>query len=133
MFENSRDAISNYSSKLVLINGDIALDGLGLSQSDREMLTNNVEIVFHCAAIVRFDKNIKETGNINVCGTLRMLKLAEEMKRLRSFTYMSTAFCQSYQMELKEEHYPTNLNAMEVVRSIQTWDNDALDKLTSEL
>ena len=32
---------------------------LGISQSDREMLVKNINVVFHSAATVRFDEPLK--------------------------------------------------------------------------
>lgn len=36
------------------VNGDVSLPGLGLSPEDRKMLCENVEIVYHGAATVRY-------------------------------------------------------------------------------
>lgn len=36
------------------VSGDVALPGLGLSPEDRKMLTENVTIVYHAAATVRY-------------------------------------------------------------------------------
>lgn len=41
------------------IKGDITKDGLALSQSDRQLLCDNVHIVFNCAASVKLDEPLK--------------------------------------------------------------------------
>ena len=46
-------------SKLVPLKGDIAEENLGLSDEDWELLANSVQIVFHSAATVRFDEELK--------------------------------------------------------------------------
>jgi thioester reductase-like protein len=41
--------------KVVAIEGDISFPNLGLSDCDRKILTEQVHIVFHVAASVKFD------------------------------------------------------------------------------
>lgn len=42
-----------------VISGDCSLQDLGISESDRKLLAENVSIVYHCAATVRFDETLK--------------------------------------------------------------------------
>lgn len=42
-----------------MISGDCSLQDLGISESDRKLLAENVSIVYHCAATVRFDETLK--------------------------------------------------------------------------
>ena len=46
-------------AKLIPIAGDILEPNLGLSKEDIETVTENVSIVFHSAASVRFDEPIE--------------------------------------------------------------------------
>ena len=48
-----------FRSKLVAIEGDLLLPAMGISQEDEMKLIDNVNIVFHSAATVRFDEPIK--------------------------------------------------------------------------
>lgn len=54
-----RDIGGDWRSKIVPVKGDIAEENLGMSDEDWEMLQENVEIVFHSAATVRFDEDLK--------------------------------------------------------------------------
>jgi fatty acyl-CoA reductase len=45
--------------KLIPIEGDITADGLGLKKIDRNTIIDNVSVVFHSAADVTFDANLK--------------------------------------------------------------------------
>jgi fatty acyl-CoA reductase len=49
----------DFKKKLVAIEGDLELKGLGISEQDRQTLRDNVNIVFHSAATVRFDEPLK--------------------------------------------------------------------------
>jgi fatty acyl-CoA reductase len=70
------------SRKLVAIAGDISLTNLGLSAADRQLLAQRVSIVFHSAAMIRFDLPLRQMVIINVRGTKYVLDLAKEMKNL---------------------------------------------------
>jgi fatty acyl-CoA reductase len=48
-----------YKKKFVIVEGDLLDENLGLSDQDRLLLINNVNIVFHSAATVRFDEPLK--------------------------------------------------------------------------
>lgn len=59
MFDKVREAVVDFKSKVVPVMGDIAEENLGLSEEDWEMLQESIEIVFHSAATVRFDEDLK--------------------------------------------------------------------------
>lgn len=117
--------------KVHFIKGDISIDELDLSQQDRHELIENINIIFHCAACVKFDFPLKKAVNIQICGTLRMLKLAEEMKNLHVFTYTSTAFSQ--QLKLEEKHYPTFAKPLDIIQLMNMGLEDSvIELLTTE-
>lgn len=78
---------------MVAIDGDILAEGLGLSEEDRKTLVENVQIVFHSAASVRFDEPLRKAIDINVLGTRRVVQLCHELKHCASFVHVSTAYC----------------------------------------
>lgn len=77
-------------SRLHMIEGDVALEHLGIVQSDAEELTRRVKVVIHAAADTRFLSPPGQQWNTNVEGTRRVLELAERCPRLRQFIYIST-------------------------------------------
>lgn len=62
--------------------GDIGLKDLGLSVADRDMLIEKTAIIFHIAAIVKFDSTLKDAILKNVRSTRDICILGEHMKRL---------------------------------------------------
>jgi Putative dehydrogenase domain of multifunctional non-ribosomal peptide synthetases and related enzymes len=60
--------------------------GLGLSEADRRMLEENVSIVFHCAASVRFDDPLKYAIINNTRATREVMMLSRRMKNLKVST-----------------------------------------------
>lgn len=81
MFDNIRN--SDLLSKLTPISGDVSLPNFGLSPEDENRLKEDVSIVFHCAARVRFDDNLKEALDSNVKGPKRIAELCTNMKHLK--------------------------------------------------
>lgn len=70
---------------MVFINGDVGEEGIGLSDDDRDMLIDQVSIIFHSAAILKMDANLRSAINVNTMGTVRMLDMAQKMKKLQVF------------------------------------------------
>ena len=81
--------------KVVPVAGDLIIDKLGLSESDRAMVTAEADVVINCAASVNFDDPLLDALEINYFGCLRMLELAKECKNILAFTHVSTAYVNS--------------------------------------
>lgn len=78
-----KKACPDYMNKVKLVPGDCGLPDLGIEESDREKLCQEVNFVFHIAATVRFDEKLKTAVHINVRGTKHMLDLARLMPHLK--------------------------------------------------
>lgn len=72
-----------FVEKISAVVGDVSLPGLGLSHKDRQKLADEVNVVFHGAATIRFDEHIRTAININVLGTREIIRLAGEMTNLK--------------------------------------------------
>lgn len=68
--------------KLVVIGGDVSQDGLGIGDADTQLLKERVSVVFHSAARVNFDRDLKSAVDINVKGTRRVVALAHQLTHL---------------------------------------------------
>lgn len=75
--------VPKFRHKLVTIPGDCSIAGLGLSLTDRQTLISNINIIFHAAATIKFDENLKLAIDINVHGTKDVIELGKEMKQLK--------------------------------------------------
>lgn len=130
VFDRIRETNRAQLDKVKLIRGDILMDGLEIGESDRNQLIENVEIIFHCAANVRFDQELKQAINFNTNGTLRVLKLAEQMKRLMAFVHVSTAYCQCNEEVVEERSYPAPHNPLGISKLADLVESDVLDLVT---
>lgn len=116
--------------KLVVIKGDVSVDGLGMSESDRAILIERINIIFHCAANVRFDQALAGAVNMNTLGTDRVLKFALEMKQLMVFTHVSTAYCQCNEDVLEERAYKAPNDPQAIATMTKHLDENTLEYLT---
>lgn len=83
------------SKNLTIVEGDITKDWMGLNRIDRELLIDNVEQIFHCAANTNLKVPIEKIRIINVDGTKKILELAEQCKNSGQFekvNHISTTY-----------------------------------------
>ncbi|XP_033230717.1 putative fatty acyl-CoA reductase CG5065 [Belonocnema kinseyi] len=133
MFDRIRKLKPSVIKKLVPIQGDVALEHLGLSDDQRKCLLEEVNIVFHCAATLRLEARLKDAIEMNTVGTKRLLDLSKRMKNLKAFIHLSTAFCHVDQEELGERVYDTPDDPQDVMRLMQWLDESAIDLITPKL
>lgn len=134
VFDKVREIGEGWTSKIVPVEGDIAKENLGLSQEDWEMLQENVEIVFHSAATVRFDEDLKDAMSLNLYGTQNMIKLCRGIKHLEVFVHVSTAYANCDQeVTVEERIYPPVVDPEILSSSIGWMDNNMVNALTPHL
>ncbi|KAL9890233.1 fatty acyl-CoA reductase 1 [Glossina fuscipes fuscipes] len=97
----------NNLSKLKFLAGNIEKENLGLSQADKTRLCQEVNIIFHSAATVRFNERLKVAAQVNAIATWNLLEFCKQMPLLKSFVYVSTAYCNPGRKYVDEEIYPT--------------------------
>ncbi|VVC88107.1 unnamed protein product [Leptidea sinapis] len=119
-------------SKIVPIHGDLTSEYLGISPEDQETIYKEVSIVFHLAATIKFNEPLSVAMKVNVEGTREVMKLAQKMKNLKSFVYMSTAFSNTdnNNATVEEKMYPPPKSMEEVYQMIR--DNDPNERFTPE-
>ncbi len=59
LFDTVSQFYPEFRSKLEAIEGDLMEPSMGISEEDEKKLIDNVNIVFHSAATVRFDEPLK--------------------------------------------------------------------------
>ncbi|KAF9893462.1 hypothetical protein FE257_010774 [Aspergillus nanangensis] len=77
------------SGKIMVLDGDIGDDNIGLGSDRFNWLTNWASVVFHVAAKVNFCESYQEHHRDNVLGTRNILKVAT-LGRRKAFHYMSS-------------------------------------------
>jgi alcohol-forming fatty acyl-CoA reductase len=116
-----------------VVRGDMTLENLGLDENDKNELIKNVQIIFHCAANVKFDQLLKDAISFNTIGTIKLLEVAELIDGLKVFVHVSTAYCQCNEDVLHEKAYPAPHNPQGIIQMTNLLDDDILKKITPSL
>ncbi|PNF31087.1 Fatty acyl-CoA reductase wat [Cryptotermes secundus] len=130
LFDSMKKACPEYFNKVRLVAGDCGLPELGLGDADRELLCQEVNIVFHIAATVRFDETLRTAVHVNVRGTKCMLELARDMPYLKSFIHVSSAYANCPIKHIEEKFYPVHLQYDSVIQLVELLNEDMLTAMT---
>ena len=82
------------------------MPALGISKEDEDTLINEVSVVFHSAATVRFDEELAKAVQMNLEGTRLIVELSRRMINLTAIVHVSTAYCHCYLENIEEKFYP---------------------------
>ncbi|KAF9804889.1 hypothetical protein SFRURICE_007792 [Spodoptera frugiperda] len=133
LFERIRTEKPDALKKMKALQGDVLFEKLGLSESDIELLSNEVSVVFHFAATLKLEAPLKDNVNMNTCGTQRALDIVKKFKKLDVFVHLSTAFCYPDYEVLGERCFAPPIKPENVMKLIQWLDDKQLALLTPSL
>lgn len=128
-----QDKEEKFRHKIVPIEGDCSLPGLGISESDRRKLIDNVQIILHAAATVRFDEKLKLALAINVNGTKEIMILSRQLKTLVACVHVSTAYANCNRSNIDERIYRTKLSGSNAIKMAECFDEKTLEQITPTL
>uniref|UniRef100_A0AAR5P819 Fatty acyl-CoA reductase n=1 Tax=Dendroctonus ponderosae TaxID=77166 RepID=A0AAR5P819_DENPD len=120
-------------NKVDAVEGDVMLPNLGISEKDRIMLANEVQLILHCAATIRFDETLKKAVLLNARGTKFMLELAKECKQLQCFVHVSTAYCHLSERILYERPYAPPADPHKVIQTAEWLSDDVMETITPKI
>lgn len=89
--------------------------------------------MFHCAATLRLEANLKDAIEMNLTGTKRVIDLCQKVRNLSAVVHLSTAFCYCDQEVLLEKVYDCPHEPYDLIRCAEWMDIKAMDKITSDL
>lgn len=133
MFSRIRKEKPHVLKKLTAFQGDVTLEGLGLTEEARKRLVAETSIVFHCAATLKLESNLRDAVEMNTSGTWRVIEICKQMKNLQALIHLSTAFCHVDKDVLEEKAYEAPYDPKDIMRLVQFMDLKTLDKVTPEL
>lgn len=119
--------------KLQVVAGDILSEDLGLSAEDRLLIQEEAQIIFHCAACVRFDMFLRDAVKMNTMGTKKVLELAEGVKNLEAFVHVSTSYCRCELPLFEEKLYPSKHRPEHVMHCVNWMDDELLGHLQPKI
>ncbi|KAM3609502.1 uncharacterized protein V6R79_015928 [Siganus canaliculatus] len=133
LFERLQDEQPGFAEKIVAVNSDLTQLELGLSKQDQSVLTENINIVFHCAATIRFNEPLKDAVQLNVLATQKLLGLAHKMKKLQVFIHVSTAYANCDRELIEEVIYPPPIDYRRLLDCLDWMDDELVSTLTPKL
>lgn len=128
LFDLTKTKIENFREKICLVDGDLALPNLGLSDQDRQMLIDNVNIVFNSAASIKFNDPLNLAVNMNIESTKKLINLAYKMKHLEVFVHVSTAYVNCDCKHLDEKLYEPEHDPEWLIKQIQLIEENPVEE-----
>eukprot|EP00099_Drosophila_melanogaster_P005633 NP_001246512.1 uncharacterized protein Dmel_CG30427, isoform G [Drosophila melanogaster] len=133
IFQRIKDERPEMLKRVTIYQGDVTFDQLGLSGESLKHVTENTNIVFHMAATLKLEGNLRDAIDMNLLGTRRALNVAKEMKQLEAFIHLSTAFCNCDQDVMYEKVYEFPHKPEDLMRLAEWMDVKTLDAITPDL
>ncbi|XP_050438445.1 fatty acyl-CoA reductase 1 [Adelges cooleyi] len=124
---------TDFIKKVFPISGDVSEPNLGISDEDRKILAEEVNIVFHAAATIRFDESLRKAVLLNTRGTKLALELAKEMKNLKCFVHVSTSYCHLDEKVLYEKAYPPPADPHKIIQSMELLDEAFVEVISKQI
>ena len=105
---NEKSLHELFFSNVEIYEGDITSSGLGLEKQEYRKMCNEVDEVFHCAAVTHFEiQGADEHMAVNIKGTENVLQFTNSGKQKR-FHYISTAYVAGKQKGMIYENEMVN-------------------------
>nr|XP_033784733.1 fatty acyl-CoA reductase 1 isoform X1 [Geotrypetes seraphini] len=133
LFDRVRDEQPQWTDKVMAVSSELTQPELDLSESDKEMLIECIDIIFHCAATVRFNESLRDAMQLNVIATRELLSLAQRMKKLEVYVHVSTAFANCNRKHIDEIIYPPPLDPRKLIEALEWMDDSLVNDITPKL
>nr|XP_036220300.1 fatty acyl-CoA reductase wat [Bactrocera oleae] len=128
IFDTIRNEQPELFRKVHAVCVDYSAIDLGISAEDREILCDEVEIIFNVVASVKFNEKLSDAIDINVLGTKKILDLSMEMKKLKSLVHISTLYCNCNRKYIKERVYENDIGYEKIMQIFRIFDDETLEK-----
>lgn len=79
--------------RIKIVCGDLTQSRFGLNLSDYEYLAQSVDSIYHCAALVNWARSYRKLRQVNVLGTLEVIRFACHLRRKPLLFVSSIAAC----------------------------------------
>lgn len=105
VFEMLRKRDPHFERRIEVFDGNLTELQMGLSARRVKMIQENVQIVIHAAADIRFNVPLLDLIQSNVRGTKEMLEMSRGIRQLETFAYVSTAYSNCIHSDIEERFY----------------------------
>ncbi|RNA15898.1 fatty acyl- reductase 1-like [Brachionus plicatilis] len=133
LFETLSQYYPDFRDKVEAIEGDLCEPYMGISTGDQNRLVENVNIVFHSAATVRFDEPLKVAVGMNIIGTKKVIDLSKQMKNLEALVHVSTAYANCDRQHISEVVYNPPVQPEKIIEAVDWIEEDLVKLLTPKV
>ncbi|KAI5640425.1 male sterility protein domain-containing protein [Phthorimaea operculella] len=137
VFDAVKKMKPGFEAKIQPILGDASQPRLGISDEDYATIIAETEIIFHGAATINFNEPLRVAINTNVGGTVEMLKIGKQCRKLKSYVHISTAFAQATESrvdnDVLEQFYEAPLSPNVAIEMVATMDEQKINDITPHL
>ncbi|OXB55597.1 hypothetical protein ASZ78_013009, partial [Callipepla squamata] len=133
LFDRLREEQPDFKEKIIVIASELTQPELDLSNPVKEKLIECINIIFHCAATVRFNETLRDAVQLNVLSTKQLLSLAQQMRNLEVFMHVSTAYAYCNRKHIEEIVYPPPVDPKKLMDSLEWMDDSLVNDITPKL
>ncbi|XP_055963784.1 fatty acyl-CoA reductase 2 [Sorex fumeus] len=133
LFDKVKEKCPDMHEKIRPICADLNQQDLAISKEDMQELLSNTNLIFHCAATVRFDDHLRHAVQLNVAATQQLLRMASQMSRLEAFIHISTAYANCNLQHIDEVVYPCSVDPQQIMASMEWLDDAIIEEITPRL
>jgi fatty acyl-CoA reductase len=133
LFDSLRADHPERLEKIIVVGGEVTQPNVGLSDEDLQTIIENVSIVFHVAASIRFDALLHDAYQMNVKGLVEIIKIAKMIKNLVSMVHVSTAYANCNRSVIDEVVYPPKIQPEKLEAALEWMSEEQADVLTPSL
>ncbi|XP_042669921.1 fatty acyl-CoA reductase 1 isoform X2 [Centrocercus urophasianus] len=133
LFDRLREEQPDFKEKIIVITSELTQPELDLSDPVKEKLIECINIIFHCAATVRFNETLRDAVQLNVLSTKQLLSLAQQMTNLEVFMHVSTAYAYCNRKHIEEIVYPPPVDPKKLMDSLEWMDDSLVNDITPKL
>lgn len=106
--------------KLIPIAADLGkIPTLGIAENDLQMLKNEVSVIFHLAATIRFDEPIDYAVKINTIATRELIRMTKSFNKLDVFVHVSTAYSNLLSPTIEEIIYEPAMDYKKIIEIVE--------------
>ncbi|ORC88806.1 fatty acyl-CoA reductase [Trypanosoma theileri] len=129
------DKFKSLCKRVIAVEGNITDDRLGLCEKNCKKILESVNFVIHVAATVNFDEPLNVAVETNTLGSLRVLALAKQCRKLEAMVHISTCYV-NYNLEgsiVEECLYPLPFDPEAMCKYILALHDNEVDMVTEKL
>lgn len=130
LFDRLRKEQPNFADKISVVNGELTEEHLGMKDEDFEPLKDNIQIVIHSAATIKFTEKIQLAVDLNVLGVRRMLEFCHALKKCLCFLHMSTAYAHTDREFVEERIYTPAIEPQKLISLTDGMPDDLAEIMT---